>query len=104
MTGPNDVLAALTRRHFFGRAGLGLGVAALSSLLGEEGRAETGPTGLPGVPHFAPKARRVISLFQSGGPSHLDLFDPKPGLARRFGEDLPESIRRGQRLTGMTAG
>jgi uncharacterized protein (DUF1501 family) len=58
----------------------------------------------PGLPHFAPRARRVICLFQSGGPSHLDLFDPKPGLKDRFDEDLPDSVRRGQRITGMVSG
>ncbi len=90
----------LTRRHFFGWVGMGLGAAALASLLGREARAAQ-PAG--GLPHFTPRARRVIYLFQSGGPSQMDLFDPKPKLARRFGEELPESIRRGQRLTGMTA-
>jgi hypothetical protein len=59
--------------------------------------------GLPGLPHFAPKAKRVICLFQSGGPSHLDLLDEKPILRQRFNEDLPDSIRRGQRITGMVA-
>jgi hypothetical protein len=90
----------MTRRHFFGRAATGPGVAALASLLGEA----RGASPVGGLPHFAPRARRVIYLFQSGGPSQMDLFDPKPGLARRFGEELPESVRRGQRLTGMTAG
>ncbi len=100
----DDRRRAVTRRHFLGRAGQGLGATALASLMGEDGRAGSSEAGQPGIPHFAPRARRVISLFQSGGPSHIDLFDPKPGLAKRFGEDLPESIRRGQRLTGMTAG
>ena len=58
---------------------------------------------LPGL-HFAPKAKRVIYLFMSGGPSHIDLFDYKPGLRAHHGEDLPASIRMGQRLTGMTSG
>ncbi len=91
----------LTRRHFFGRAATGIGVAALASLLSDQARAAAG--GLPGLPHFPPKARRVIYLFQHGAPSQLDLFDYKPGLTRRRGEDLPDSIRMGQRLTGMTA-
>ena len=56
-----------------------------------------------GLPHFAPKAKRVIYLFQNGAPSQLDLFDYKPMLNKMHGEDLPESIRGGQRLTGMTA-
>ncbi|HCO82386.1 MAG TPA: sulfatase, partial [Arenibacter sp.] len=55
-----------------------------------------------GIPHFAPKAKRVIYLFQSGAPSQLESFDYKPTLTKRMGEDLPESIRNGQRLTGMT--
>lgn len=99
----------LTRRHFFGRMGLGIGTAALASLLSESGLATALPgsddtkTGLPGLPHFAPKAKRVIYLFQAGGPSQLDLFDAKPGLAKLRGQNLPDSIRLGQRLTGMTA-
>lgn len=94
-----------TRRHFFSRTGTGVGLAALTSLL-DTSSARAAPEtsgGLPGVPHFAPKAKRVIYLFQSGAPSQLDLFDPKPGLTKRRGEDLPDSIRKGQRLTGMTA-
>src|SRR5262249_48956944 len=59
--------------------------------------------GLPGLPHFLPKARRVIYLFQSGAPSQLDLFDPKPRLHALRGTELPDSVRMGQRLTGMTA-
>ena len=94
-----------TRRHFFSRAGTGVGLAALSSLLDStsSASAQDAPGGLPGVPHFAGKAKRVIYLFQSGAPSQLDLFDPKPDLVKRRGEDLPDSIRKGQRLTGMTA-
>jgi hypothetical protein len=60
--------------------------------------------GLPDLPHFAPKANRVIYLFQSGAPSQMELFDPKPQLLARRGEDLPSSVRMGQRLTGMTSG
>ncbi len=91
-----------TRRYFFGKASLGLGTFALSGLLGAK---ENPPRfgGLPGVPHFAPKAKRVIYLFQSGGPSQLELFDYKPQLAKYAGQDLPASIRMGQRLTGMSA-
>jgi hypothetical protein len=94
----------LTRRAFFGR-GAGLGLAALATLLDRDLRAGPAPQtgGLPGLPHFRPRARRVIYLFQSGAPSQLDLFDPKPGLAELRGTDLPDSVRRGQRLTGMTA-
>ena len=89
-----------TRRQFFGRAGLG--ATALASLMNEEAYA-SGSGGLPDLPHFAPRAKRIIYLFQSGAPSQLDLFDHKPQLAARFGTDLPDSIRQGQRLTGMTA-
>ena len=96
----------VNRRHFFGR--VGLGATALVALFNEESSAATGfdtPAigGLPGLPHFAAKAKRVIYLFQSGAPSQLDLFDHKPQLATRHGADLPDSIRQGQRLTGMTA-
>jgi len=91
----------LTRRHFFGRASTGIGVAALASLLDEELLAAS--DALPGLPHFAPKAKRVIYLFQSGAPSQMDLFDYKPRLEDWRGTELPDSIRKGQRLTGMTA-
>ncbi|MCA9125403.1 MAG: DUF1501 domain-containing protein, partial [Planctomycetales bacterium] len=90
----------LTRRHFFGRAASGIGVGALAHLLGGDLRAESG---LPGLPHHAPKAKRVIYLFQSGGPAQMDLFDYKPGLAKMHKQDLPASVRGNQRLTGMTA-
>ncbi|MFM8984996.1 MAG: DUF1501 domain-containing protein [Planctomycetia bacterium] len=92
---------AVSRRRFLAGAGLGLGLTACRTLLAEEA-AEAG--GLAGLPHFAARAKRVIYLFQSGGPSQLDLFDPKPVLAQRHGEELPASVRDGQRLTGMTAG
>lgn len=91
----------LTRRHFFGRTATGLGIAALAELLQGKERTPTG--GLPGLPHFAPKAKRVIYLFQSGGPSQMELFDYKPRLKDFQGGDLPESVRQGQRLTGMSA-
>ena len=92
----------LTRRQFFGRLGMGLGTAALATLLGENGWAQSGD-GQVRAPHFAPKAKRIIYLFQAGGPSQLDLFDYKPQLQKFRGQDLPDSIRQGQRLTGMTA-
>src|SRR4030095_947122 len=99
----------MTRRHFFGLNAAGLGTAALASLLGKDLMGDTtGPAtesaagGLPGLPHFAPKAKRVIWLFQSGGPSQMDLFDYKPQIEKLRGNDLPDSIRKGQRLTGMT--
>ena len=91
------------RRQFFLRNANGIGAAALTSLLGG-GEAQAASTALPGLPHHAPKAKRVIYLFQFGGPSQIDLFDPKPGLAKLQGADLPASIRQGQRLTTMTAG
>src|SRR5207253_4557416 len=67
------------------------------------GRTDNPHAGLPGLPHFPPTAKRVIYLFQSGAPSQMDLFDYKPGLRARRGDELPASIRMGQRLTGMTA-
>ncbi len=76
-----------------------MGVAALASLLGKDGFAAPGAVG----PHFAPKAKRVIYLFQSGGPSQMDLFDPKPQMEPHFDKDLPDSIRMGQRITTMTS-
>ena len=90
----------MRHRRFLRLAGSGVGLAALGTLLSREA---PGSEGLAGLPHFRPRARRVIYLFQSGAPSQLDLFDHKPGLARRRGAELPESVRRGQRLTGMTA-
>jgi hypothetical protein len=95
-----------TRRHFLTRAGLGLGSIALGSLLapGIFGRKQEELETLPlGVAQFAPKAKRVIYLFQNGAPSQLETFDYKPKLNEMIGQDLPASIRMGQRLTGMTA-
>lgn len=98
----------LTRRHFFGQATAGLGLPALSMLLGNGWTGAAQPqakvaAGLPGLPHFAPKAKRAIYLFMSGAPSQLDMFDYKPKLEPMFDKDLPESIRKGQRLTTMTS-
>ncbi len=95
----------LTRRQLFGRTAAGIGTAALASLLAPHAFAEKAPAhpALFGFPNFTPKAKRIIYLHQSGAPSQMDLFDPKPRLADRFNEDLPDSIRRGQRLTGMTS-
>ena len=90
-------------RHAFLRSAGGLGAAAVSSLLMPESAAAESLM-LPGLPHVVPKARRIIYLFQSGAPSQMDLFDPKPDMRQRLGEDLPESIRKGQRLTTMTSG
>ena len=92
-----------SRRQFLMQSSSGMGGLALASLLSEEGLAGGGNRGaLPGL-HFAPRARRVIYLFQSGGPSQLDLFDPKPGLQGEFDKELPESVRMGQRITTMTS-
>jgi Protein of unknown function (DUF1501) len=90
----------LTRRYFFGKAAAGLGTAALASLL----QADESSGGMPGIPHFPPTAKRVIYLFQSGAPSQMDLFDYKPRLRDLAKTELPDSIRGGQRLTGMTSG
>ena len=95
---PQEWQLRMTRRALFGRAASGLGLAALHAL------GATAPGGLPGLPHFAPKAKRVIFLHQSGGPSQHDLFDYKPLLNKHRGEDLPASVRMGQRITGMTSG
>jgi hypothetical protein len=96
----------ITRRHFFRRTTLGLGTAALASLLNERPALAGGPRSLGALPalHFAPRAKRVIFLFMSGGPSHIDLFDYKPKLRERHGQELPGSVRMGQRITGMTSG
>jgi hypothetical protein len=91
----------LTRRHFLSRMTMGVGAMALGGLGGARAVAGTTDAGRV-IPHFAPKARRVIFLFQSGGPSQLDLFDHKPILEAQNGRELPESVRRGQRLTGMS--
>src|SRR5437762_8400901 len=91
---------SLTRRAFLGRSSTGLGVAALATLLADDAR---GADGLPGFPNFPAKAKRVIYLFQSGAPSQMDLFDYKPLLNKLNGEQLPEHVRGGQRLTGMTS-
>jgi hypothetical protein len=90
--------ATLSRRNLFSQMATGLGAAALGTLLAEEGGAADWP-----ALHFPAKAKRVIFLFQSGAPSQLDLFDYKPKLAELRGTELPESIRQGQRLTGMTS-
>src|SRR4051812_27152381 len=92
----------VTRRQLFGTAGQGIGAIALASLL-EQHSAAAESKGLPGLPHFKPKANRVVCLWQGGGPSHVDLFDPKPTLFARKGEDIPESVRGTTRLSTMTA-
>src|SRR6266487_309614 len=105
-------LHLLSRRHFFKSTGLAAGRIALAGLLFPEmlrAAAEAQSTvqahpALPGLPHFAPKAKRLIYLFMNGGPSQMDLLDYKPNLGKIFDSDLPDSIRNGQRLTTMTSG
>jgi uncharacterized protein (DUF1501 family) len=99
----------VNRRHFFGRMATGIGVAALSSML-NPGLLGALPTdtkrygAMAGIPHFPPKAKRVIYLFMAGGPSQIDLFDHKPSLEKLHNTELPDSVRNGQRITGMTSG
>jgi hypothetical protein len=99
----------LTRRELFGRTAAGLGTAALAALLERDGFAaaparagEKRIGGLPGLPHFAPKAKRVIYLFQNGAPTHVDLFDYKPELKQLHGKPVPDAYVRGKRFSTMT--
>jgi hypothetical protein len=107
----------LHRRSFFGETGLRLGPIALAAmgvapLVNSSGVAAASNRrssdkvhpALPGLPHFAPKAKSIIYLHMNGGPSQIDLWDYKPGLAEQFDKDLPDSIRMGQRITTMTSG
>jgi hypothetical protein len=98
----------MTRRHFFGRGAMGIGAAALGSLLNPNlfsAFANEAAAGrILGNTDFAPKAKRVIYLFMAGGPSQIDMFDYKPGLEKLHNTELPASVRMGQRLTGMTSG
>ncbi len=95
----------LTRRALFGKSALGLGSAALGSLFTKEGFAAQLPApGAPKLPHFAPKAKRVIYLLQNGAPSHVDLFDWKPALKKWHGTQIPDSIVGGKRFSTMTGG
>jgi hypothetical protein len=105
----HDYLDHLTRRQFFAGAGLAMGGVALNWLAPRLGAAPSAAgasvhPSLAGFPHFAPKAKRIIYLHMNGGPSQLDTFDYKPGLQARFNEELPDSIRQGQRITTMTSG
>jgi hypothetical protein len=108
----HDYLNHLTRRQFFAGAGLAMGGVALNLLaprLGAAGKANDALNArvhppLAGFPHFAPKAKRIIYLHMNGGPSQLDTFDYKPKLQEFFDQDLPDSIRQGQRITTMTSG
>lgn len=100
-----DHYLQMTRRQFFGKTAASLGSIALGSLLNKSSLAANSPLekGILGAPHFAPKAKRIIYLFQNGGPAQQDIFDYKPGLTKKFDSDLPDSIRGKQRVTGMTA-
>ncbi len=107
-----EIIKRLTRRSFFSQSSAGLGTAALASLNVKPGFAAPAIAtpksisvgGRPDLPHHAPKARRAIYLFMSGAPSQIDMWDHKPEMADWYDKDLPESIRKGQRLTTMTSG
>ncbi|MCC6884631.1 MAG: DUF1501 domain-containing protein, partial [Verrucomicrobiales bacterium] len=92
-----------TRRAFLGRCGVGFGAAALTSLLAREPAAATGSgsNGLTGFPQLPVRAKCVIYLYMSGGPSHLETFDPKPKLARLHGQPMPDSFTRGQQIAQL---
>ena len=92
----------VTRRQLFGTAATGIGGIALASLLGSRTASAAPQRGLPELPHVAPKAKRVVCLWQGGGPSHVDLFDPKPTLQKMAGQDIPESVRGTTRLSTMS--
>jgi len=92
---------AINRRQFFGRSAVGIGTAALASLLGRE-RANAALEGLPGYPNHRAKAKRIIYLFQNGGPSHVDLWDYKPALAKLHGKPLPSGYAEGKRFSTMS--
>ena len=94
-----------TRRQFFGDTGIRLGGLALASIIGQDAAASDAVhPPLPSLPHFAPKAKRLIYLHMNGAPSQLDMWDYKPQLQKHFDKDLPDSIRNGQRITTMTSG
>ncbi len=100
-----QVINLIHRRTFLSQSGVGLGAAALTTLMAREGTAgDSSPTrymGLPGLPHFAPKAKRVIFLYMSGGPSHLETFDYKPQLEKLDGQPMPESFTKGQPIAQL---
>ena len=106
----NELQQQLARRAFIGRSAQGIGSIALGSLLAADlaraanRESKSGWSGLPGLPHFPAKAKRVVCLFQSGGLSHVDLFDDKPMLHKHAGQEIPPSVKGTQRLTGMTSG
>ena len=96
--------ATLTRRHFFSKAASGIGVAALWSMMAQDVASSAIERLLDDVPHFAPKAKRVIYLFQNGAPSHVDLFDYKPKLREWVGRQIPDDLTDGKRFSTMTSG
>lgn len=101
----SERLAQLTRRHFFGHGASGIGTIAMSSLLARDGLLAGESTSASSrLQHHLAQAKRVIYMFQSGGPSQMDLFDHKPVMQKMRGQELPDSIRMGQRLTGMSSG
>mgnify|MGYP001178958893 FL=1 len=112
MNPANEFFQQQNRRQFFQGAGLKMGGIALASMLGQRawgaqtgaGAGEDMHPALPDLPHFAPKAKRLIYLHMNGAPSQIDLFDHKPRLTDHFDQDLPDSIRNGQRITTMTSG
>ena len=99
-----EVQQHINRRLLLKGAASGIGTAAVASLLAREVDAASSSRSIARSTHFASRAKRVVYLFQSGGPSHLELLDYKPGLKNLHGKELPDSIRQGQRLTGMTSG
>ena len=104
-----DFQMQTTRWDLLNNSSRAVGAAALASLVNESATSavaatDNGRGGLPGLPHFAPKAKRVIYLFMSGVPSHIDTWDYHPEVRELHGQELPESVRQGQRLTGMTSG
>jgi hypothetical protein len=92
----------VTRRQLFGQTATGIGAVALASLISQR-QAKASEPGLRNMPTYAPKAKRVVCLWQGGGPSHLDLFDPKPMLQKMAGQDIPESVRGSTKLSTMSA-
>ncbi len=101
----DDYVRYETRRQFFARGKNVVGGAALATLLGNSFAAEpSAHSGVPGLPHFAPKAKNIIYLHMVGGPSQMDMYDYKPVMEKWYDKDLPDSIRQGQRLTTMTSG
>ncbi|MGI9427766.1 MAG: DUF1501 domain-containing protein, partial [Bythopirellula sp.] len=104
MDAREQIQLLVNRRHFLGRAGFGLASAALTTLDGAPAIAAGNASPPAHFPNFTPTAKRVIYLFQSGGPSQIELFDYKPNLEKLQASQLPDSVRMGQRITTMTSG